>query len=250
MWTLDELVERVRVALGGDGYPGAPNGRVRDLPDRRAVRWYQTTGLVDRPIAMRGRVALYGPRHLLQLVAVKRRQADGRTLAEIQAELSGAPDETLAAVARVPAELLTGGDLDPDPAPARPRFWTAAAPRDVAAAAAAYTAPPAGAEAYAQPAAPEPPASEPATVTHPAQDGPAGPEHLLTGVPLGGGAILLLPGRPADGDVDAITAAARPLLDLLAGRGLIAAPSRPHPYLTDDPEPTHARAPRTHRSSS
>jgi hypothetical protein len=31
---------------------------------------------------MQGRTALYGPRHLLQVVAVKRRQAQGRSLAE------------------------------------------------------------------------------------------------------------------------------------------------------------------------
>jgi len=67
---------------------------VRDLPDRRAVRWYTTTGLVDRP-AMQGRTALYSPRHLLQVVAVKRRQAEGRSLAEVQSELTGATDDTL-----------------------------------------------------------------------------------------------------------------------------------------------------------
>src|SRR3954470_20853258 len=105
MWTMDELVERVGRALAAE-YPGAPNGRIREVPDRRAIRWYTTTGLVDRPLGMRGRAALYGPRHLLQLVALKRRQAQGRTLAEIQAELAGAPDDALAAVARVPAELL------------------------------------------------------------------------------------------------------------------------------------------------
>ena len=86
---MDELVERVRRALAAE-YPGAPNGRVREAPDRRAIRWYTTTGLVDRPLGMRGRTALYGPRHLLQIVAVKRRQADGRSLADIQAELGGA----------------------------------------------------------------------------------------------------------------------------------------------------------------
>src|SRR5215208_7415345 len=100
MWTLDELVERVGDALAAE-YPGAPNGRVRDLPDRRAIRWYTTRGLVDRPAGMRGRVALYGPRHLLQLVALKRRQAEGRTLAEIQAELTGATERTLLDIARI-----------------------------------------------------------------------------------------------------------------------------------------------------
>src|ERR687884_573773 len=99
VWTMDELVERVAAALTAE-YSGAPNGRVRDLPDRRAIRWYTTTGLVDRPVGLRGRTALYGRRHLLQLVAVKRRQAQGHTLAAIQAELHGASDAELAEVAR------------------------------------------------------------------------------------------------------------------------------------------------------
>ena len=89
-WTLDELVARVSDALGAADYPGAPNGRVREVPDRRAIRWYTTIGLLDRPAGMRGRTALYGPRHLAQLVAIKHRQAQGRSLAEIQAELVGA----------------------------------------------------------------------------------------------------------------------------------------------------------------
>src|SRR5919107_2355616 len=122
MWTLDELVDRVRLALAAE-YPGAPNNRVRDLPDRRAIRWYTTTGLVDRPLGMRGRVALYGPRHLLQLVALKRRQAEGRTLAEIQAELAGATDESLVGVARVPDALLAADGPAPDDGPVRARFW-------------------------------------------------------------------------------------------------------------------------------
>jgi len=121
---MDELVEQVAAALTAE-YSGAPNGRVRDLPDRRAIRWYTTTGLVDRPLGMRGRTALYGRRHLLQLVAVKRRQAQGHTLAAIQAELHGASDAVLADVARVPEEVFAGGGqaADPDAAPARPRFW-------------------------------------------------------------------------------------------------------------------------------
>ena len=36
-----------------------------------------------------------------------------------------------------------------------------------------------------------------------------------------GGLTLLLPAEPAQSDLDAIAAAARPLLDLLAGRGLL-----------------------------
>jgi hypothetical protein len=188
MWTLDELVDRVRRALAAE-YPGAPNGRVRDVPDRRAIRWYTTTGLVDRPLGMRGRTALYGPRHLLQLVAVKRRQAQGQSLAAIQAELAGADEAALQRAARVPAELLAGdGATAGDDGPARPRFWAAApapAPRGA-------------------PAAERPPVAR-----------------TIGGVALGGGAILVLPVPPDGADRAAIAAAAQPLLDLLAARGLL-----------------------------
>jgi hypothetical protein len=195
-WTIAELAARVADALG-DGYAGPPNGRVRDLPDARAIRWYATIGLVDRPAAMRGRTALYGPRHLLQLVAVKRLQARGRTIAEIQQELAGAGGAALRAIAEVPDALLDPAAA-PTPAPAEPgaaetparsaRFWTE------------------------RPAAPPPPAP-------PEADPP--PPRLLTGVPMGGGAVLLLPAAPDPDDLRAITAAAGPLLDLLSARGLL-----------------------------
>lgn len=120
LWTLDELTGLVETALSVD-YDGAATARVRDVPDQRAIRWYVTRGLVDRPAGSRGRVALYGRRHLLQLVAIKRRQADGRSLSDIQAELTGATDQALATVARLPA------DRHPAPPTATPspdRFWT------------------------------------------------------------------------------------------------------------------------------
>jgi hypothetical protein len=46
------------------------------------------------------------------------------------------------------------------------------------------------------------------------------PQALITGVPLGDGVILLLPRHTTGLDRDEIAAAARPLLDLLAARGL------------------------------
>src|SRR6185295_3500130 len=98
---MDELVERVREALAAE-YPGAPNGRVRDVPDRRAIRWYATIGLIDRPLGMRGRTALYGPRHLQQLVAIKRMQATGRSLAQIQADFTWLTPDGLSDVSQVP----------------------------------------------------------------------------------------------------------------------------------------------------
>jgi hypothetical protein len=80
LWTLDELGARVALALAV-GYDGQANGRVREVPDGRTIRYYTTLGLIDRPAAMRGRTALYGVRHLLQLTAIKRLQARGLSLA-------------------------------------------------------------------------------------------------------------------------------------------------------------------------
>ncbi|WP_433541344.1 MerR family transcriptional regulator [Streptosporangium sandarakinum] len=124
-WTIGELAEQATALLG----PTAQlSGRVRDVPNERLIRWYATIGLLDPPLTRRGRVALYGRRHLLQLVAVKRRQAEGRTIAEIQAELAGATDRTLEAIADIPeppAGSPAGPSAGPPAAPraARPRFW-------------------------------------------------------------------------------------------------------------------------------
>src|SRR5437660_12778010 len=94
LWTIDELGSRVALALSV-GYEGQSSGRVRDVPDRRTIRYYTTLGLIDRPAAMRGRTAYYGRRHLLQLVAIKRLQARGLTLAELQQRRVGVSNAAL-----------------------------------------------------------------------------------------------------------------------------------------------------------
>jgi DNA-binding transcriptional MerR regulator len=123
-WTLNELGDRVADALRV-GYAGVPSGRVRDVPDARTIRYYTTLGLLDRP-ALRGRTALYGPRHLRQLVAIKRLQAQGLSLAEIQRRLIGQPDATLERLARPQQdEAPTRPDASPEPDRAR-SFWRSA----------------------------------------------------------------------------------------------------------------------------
>ena len=99
-YTLEQLSERVADLLSQD-YDGQQSGRVRELPNGRTIRWYTTIGLVDRPLATRGRVALYGERHALQLAAIKKLQAQGLALAEIQERLLGVPDAKLAELADV-----------------------------------------------------------------------------------------------------------------------------------------------------
>ena len=189
LWTLGELAERVEAALAD--YPGQVNGRVRAVPDQRAIRWYTTTGLVDRPTEMRGRTALYGPRHLLQLVAIKRRQSQGHTLAQIQAELSGATNETLQPIAALPDPIELAGP-PALAAPARARFWADQPP-------------------------PQPTnAASPSALT----------VSEVFAVRVGDGVTVVLDrGVEVGVDVERLAAAAGPLLAELARQGLVYRPS-------------------------
>jgi DNA-binding transcriptional MerR regulator len=82
-WTLDQLMREVERVLINQG-PAQLNRLVREIPSERTVRFYTTEGLIDEPAGMRGHLALYGRRHLLQLVAIKRLQAEGASLAQIR----------------------------------------------------------------------------------------------------------------------------------------------------------------------
>jgi DNA-binding transcriptional MerR regulator len=108
-WTLDELCEEVAKALEGEGAENL-DGRVREVPDRRTIRYYTTLDLLDRPAEMRGRTAYYGPRHLLQLLAIKRLQAMGRSLTVIQQALLGLDDTELRQLAGLPEESAARRD--------------------------------------------------------------------------------------------------------------------------------------------
>lgn len=88
LMTLSELCTAVVFALA-TGYSGTGSERTRDLPDVRTIRYYTTLGLLDRPASFQGRTAYYGRKHLLQLVAIKRLQAKGFTLSQIQSQLMG-----------------------------------------------------------------------------------------------------------------------------------------------------------------
>lgn len=141
MWTLSELVTEAAARIAA--LPAPKNGQVRAVPDERTVRYYGTLGLLDRPSGARGRTALYGPKHLAQIVAIKRLQAADKTIAEIKAlwptldaatlqRMSGvelprergafwkrAPASYADAIARETAADRSGADLAP-PGPAAP----------------------------------------------------------------------------------------------------------------------------------
>ncbi len=115
-WTLGELVVEIARQLGRIG-TSVSDARVSDAPDARAVRYYQGLGLVDRPLRYDGRKAIYGWRHLVQVLATKLLQSQGYSLAQIQDAFGNQPFDALERAVReamgaptpapteVPAEL-------------------------------------------------------------------------------------------------------------------------------------------------
>ncbi len=200
-WTIDELSAAAASALA-EGYEGPPNGRVRDVPDRRTIRYYTTLGLIDRPAEMRGRTAIYGRRHLLQLVAIKKLQARGQTLLEVQRVLAGITDKGLALVAGLDART-TEAEAATAPDRAARDFWRQ------------------------EPAthSGQGPASAVEAEDRRNGDRPTDPIRSRTfhGVQLVEGAMLLLSSsRPIDErDSEAIRASAAPLIDTLIRLRLI-----------------------------
>lgn len=216
-WPLDELARRTTAALRRVALASS-SGRVRDLPDPRTIRYYTTLGLLDRPQGYRGRVALYGPRHLLQLVAIKRLQAEGQALSEVQSRLYGLSDAELAALASLPAGVVdlptSAAEAGPAtaPRPAGRPFWKAApaalgtTPSNVEA--------PSGAddEAAALPPRPRRPPEGAASEVRAEASAPIA-------LRLAPSALLVLerPGRPlTDDDERALREAAAPLVRWLA----------------------------------
>ena len=126
-WTIEELVQKVEQALGVDYY-GQVSRRVSDVPTLRNIRYYTTLGLLDRPAEIRGRTAYYSLRHLMQLVAIKRLQAEGLSLTEIQNRLLGLSDAKLSEIAKLPEDRLeSAGESAPPRAEGTRRrapFWT------------------------------------------------------------------------------------------------------------------------------
>jgi DNA-binding transcriptional MerR regulator len=186
-WTLDELCEEVAKALEGEGAETL-DGRVREVPDRRTIRYYTTLGLLDRPAEMRGRTAYYGPRHLLQLLAIKRLQAMGKSLSAIQQALLGLDDGELRQLAGLPEQPAARRERS-EGRREREAFWRT---------------PPVPVES-AQPANAESRST------------------VLQGVRLGPGTMLMIEAtRPVrEEDITALAQAAEPLLELLRTRGLL-----------------------------
>lgn len=102
---IDDLRTLVARALERDNYLPNQSKRIRAVPDIRTIRYYTTLGLIDRPAEMRGRTVLYEPRHVMQLVAIKRLQAANQTLSDVQSRLVGITNNQLTTLADLPQDF-------------------------------------------------------------------------------------------------------------------------------------------------
>lgn len=127
-WRIDELQAVTEQALAAALPDADLSGRVRAVPDARTIRYYTTIGLLDRAAEMRGRTAFYGRQHVLQLVCIKRLQAAGLSLEQIQQKLAGATARKLTDWAALPASFWER------PLPKKQRAATSATPIATAAA--------------------------------------------------------------------------------------------------------------------
>jgi DNA-binding transcriptional MerR regulator len=182
-WTLAELVAEAASWIAT--LPPPKNGQVRAVPDERTIRYYAAQGLLDRPTAMRGRTALYSRRHLAQVIAIKRLQSAGHSLAAIQEMWPTLDDVTLA--------RLTGVTLPAKSRATRTEFWKREPPK----------------------------VSAPAKVEAPAA---AAPVEVRVELAPGVHVVIALPegASIASADVHALRAAAAPFVAELAKRGLTA----------------------------
>ncbi len=69
--------------------PRQERASVTEVPDERMVRYYSTEGLISPPEAKQGLSAVYGYNHLLQLLVIKRLQADHLPIRKIKELVEG-----------------------------------------------------------------------------------------------------------------------------------------------------------------
>lgn len=75
--------------LVGQFVPRQERGSVTEVPDERMVRYYTSEGLISAPEGRQGAAAVYGYTHLLQLLAIKRLQAEHLPIKKIREMVEG-----------------------------------------------------------------------------------------------------------------------------------------------------------------
>jgi len=92
-WSLRDLATLAAAILDASAVRPI-NAAASAHPSERTIRFYVTRHLVTPPEG-RGTAATYSYRHLLQVLAIKQRQMEGATLADISAELAETAGDAL-----------------------------------------------------------------------------------------------------------------------------------------------------------
>src|SRR3954469_17284979 len=109
-WNARGLAAHVTALVDATGMRPT-NASARVAPSARAIRFYVSNGLLDRPEGT-GTSATYNYRHLLQLLAIKIRQREGQSLETIKTEMKDVTGDSLerrVATSLAPA-LMAGAD--------------------------------------------------------------------------------------------------------------------------------------------
>ena len=101
--TIDDLVSLLDEVLPQIVGPQEDN-KVTEIPTVRTIRYYISSGLVDKAIDYKGSAAIYGYRHLLQLVAIKHLQANNFQIKKIGEIIQGLTNEELEGLLVSPQE--------------------------------------------------------------------------------------------------------------------------------------------------
>lgn len=128
--------------LVGQFVPKQERGSVTEVPDERMIRYYIAEGLISAPEGRQGAAAVYGYTHLLQLLAVKRLQAEHLPIKKIREMVEGKTAnalEQILEVANTPATRKNSAMLYLESL-MKPKLAKASAPMPAAAAASVNTA--------------------------------------------------------------------------------------------------------------
>lgn len=120
-WSLRDLASLTGAILDASAiYP--VNAAARPLPSERTIRFYVGRKLVSPPEG-RGTAATYGYRHLLQVLAIKLQQMEGRTLETLGREFESLPGDLLErrVAAALGTRLLPPAQLQLAAQPGTPR---------------------------------------------------------------------------------------------------------------------------------
>jgi DNA-binding transcriptional MerR regulator len=89
------LAEEAARILAESGAARQGRGTVTELPDERTVRYYLAEGLIPPAEEKQGTASVFGFRHLLQLLVVKKLQAEGLPIRAIRELVTGKTERQL-----------------------------------------------------------------------------------------------------------------------------------------------------------